>query len=309
MSDSIRQDPGAECVSTTFLDLFEQERGRLFGIAYRMLGSVSEAEDILQDAYLRWHAVAHETVTHPTAFLVRLVTRLCIDALKSARNQRTEYIGPWLPEPLLLDDRQHDNPATVQELADDLSTAFLLLLERLTPVERAVFLLHESFGFSYAEIAPVIGKSEQNCRQIARRARQHLDTNGQFVPADPSEHDLLLTRFLHAIRDGDVQGMVALLAQDAVLYTDGGGKVQAARQPVLGADHIARFLLGLTRKFAGRMMVRFAAINGRTGMLTYIDDQLQNVITMSIVNGKIQQMFVVVNPDKLPPDRARVDVP
>jgi RNA polymerase sigma-70 factor (ECF subfamily) len=288
------------------LAVFEQERRRLFGIAYRMLGSVSEAEDIVQDAYVRWHAVAHEHVVNPQAFLVRLVTRLCIDALKSARNKRTDYVGPWLPQPLLAEDSARDNPVALQELADDLSMAFLLLLERLTPVERAVFLLHESFGFSYAEIAEVIGKSEQNCRQIARRARQHLDASRQITPADPHEHDLLLNHFLRATREGDIQDMIQILAHDAVLYADSGGKAQAARHPVTGADHVARFLIGLSRKFADRMEIRQATINGRTGLLTYIDGQLHNATTLLIADGKIQQLFLVVNPDKLPPTPAAI---
>lgn len=281
----------------TPLDAFEQERGRLFGIAYRMLGSIGEAEDIVQDAYLRWHTVAHQNVDNPQAFLVRMVTRLCIDALKSARHQRTEYVGPWLPEPLVVDDRQ--NPAAIQELADDLSMAFLLMLERLTPVERAVFLLRESFAFSYAEIGDVLGKSEQNCRQIARRARQHLDADAQLVPADPQEHDLLLTQFLHAARDGDVQSMVKLLAHDAVLYADGGGKASAARNPVVSAEHVARFMVGLIRKFTGQLEVRLALINGRTGLLIYYQGHLLNVLTFFIADGKIQRLFAVLNPDKL----------
>lgn len=299
MTHSHQQPYSERSTPVTPLDTFEQERRRLFGIAYRMLGSVSEAEDIVQDAYLRWHAVAHGSVDNAQAFLVGMVTRLCIDALKSARHQRTEYVGPWLPEPLVVDDRQQNNPAAIQELADDLSMAFLLLLERLTPVERAVFLLRESFAFSYAEIGDVLGKSEQNCRQIARRARQHLDADKQLVPADPQEHDLLLTRFLHAARDGDLQSMVELLAHDAVLYADSGGKAQAARNPVISADHVARFMLGLTRKFSGQIEIRLAMVNGRTGLLVYLEGQLLNVITFFIANGKIQRLFAVLNPDKL----------
>lgn len=280
------------------LDAFEQERSRLFGIAYRMLGSVSEAEDIVQDAYLRWHTVAHSSVENAQAFLVRMVTRLCIDALKSARSRRTEYVGPWLPEPLVVDEQQ--NPAAIQELADDLSMAFLLMLERLTPVERAVFLLRESFAFSYAEIGAVLGKTEQNCRQIARRARQHLDTDEQLVPADPHEHDLLLTQFLHAVCDGDVQSMVKVLAHDAVLYSDGGGKASAARNPVISADHVARFMAGLMRKATDEVEFRLAQVNGRTGLLIYYQGHLLNVLTFFIADGKIQRLFAVLNPDKLP---------
>ncbi|HEY0604422.1 MAG TPA: RNA polymerase sigma-70 factor [Herpetosiphonaceae bacterium] len=297
MTNLHQQPAGDQLPPITPLDAFEQERGRLFGIAYRMLGSIGEAEDIVQDAYLRWHTVAHQNVDNAQAFLVRMVTRLCIDALKSARHQRTEYVGPWLPEPLFVDDRQ--NPAAIQELADDLSMAFLLMLERLTPVERAVFLLRESFAFSYAEIGDVLGKSEQNCRQIARRARQHLDADEQLVPADPQEHDLLLTQFLHAARDGDVQNMVKLLAHDAVMYADSGGKAQAARNPVVSADHVARFMAGLVRKFTEQVEVRLAKVNGRTGLLIYYQGHLLNVITFFIADGKIQRLFAVLNPDKL----------
>lgn len=281
--------------------VFEMERRRLFGIAYRMLGSVSEAEDVVQDAYVRWHGVAHQTIEAPAAYLTRLVTRLCLDALKSVQRQRTEYVGPWLPEPLIIDERdRYANPAALHELADDLSQAFLLLLERLTPVERAVFVLHESFGYSYDEIAHVVGRSAEYCRQIMRRARKHLDLRARLRPADPHEHARLLTTFLAAAGNGDLQGMIDLLAHDAVLYSDGGGKAPAARKPIMGAEHVAQFMLGLTRIFAERFEVRLATINGRTGALVIIDGRLQNVMTAAISNGKIEQWFLVVNPDKLP---------
>lgn len=283
--------------------IFEQERGRLFGIAYRMLASIGEAEDIVQDAYIRWHSVAHETVANPRAYLTRLTTRLCIDALKAARNRRTEYIGPWLPEPLIstFNGATDSDPAASHELAEDLSTAFLLMLERLTPVERAVFLLHESFAFSYDEIAGIVDRSEEHCRQIARRARKHLDVAPRPKPADPQQHDQLLARFLAATRDGDINNMVALLARDAVLYSDGGGKVQAARKPVQGAEAIARFLLGLTRQIGDNWYAQPATVNGRTGLLIYVNNELQNVMTMHVTDDRIQNIFIVVNPDKLPP--------
>lgn len=282
------------------LAVFERERRRLFAVAYRMLGTVSEAEDVVQEAYLRWHGVEQATVINASAYLLRLVTRLCIDQLRAAHTRRTEYIGPWLPEPLLAERsaRDEDDPALLHELADDLSTALLLLLERLSPVERAVFVLHESFGFSYREIGAIINKTEQNCRQIERRARQHL---GQQPPAPVSaaEHDQLVTRFVHALRDGDAAGMVALLAEDATLYSDGGGKVQAARRPVMGAERIAHFLVGVMAKVPAEWQGRFEPINGRTGLLGLLQGQLFGVTTFEVRAGKIQQIFLVLNPDKL----------
>jgi RNA polymerase sigma-70 factor (ECF subfamily) len=282
---------------------FEGERGRLFGIAYRMLGTVSEAEDVLQDAWIRWHGVDHAEVSNTSAFLVRLVTRLCLDALGTAYHRRTEYIGPWLPQPFL-ENGPYGNPSALQDLSDDLSTAFLLLLERLSPVERAVFLLREPFGYSYKEIGEFVGKSEAACRQIERRARQKLDEGGRPAPADPAEHDRLLRSFLQATREGDVQSMVDLLARDAVLYSDGGGKVHAARKPVAGPDLITRFLLGLTRLAGPGWEAHFARINGGNGgigALLSLEGQLHDVMTIEVEEGKIKRIFVVVSPDKLPP--------
>lgn len=277
---------------------FERERGRLFGIAYRMLGSVVEAEDVLQDAYMRWHDAERATVENPSAFLVRLTTRLCLDVLKSARNQRTAYVGPWLPEPFVADDT--DDPQRMQELADDLSTAFLLLLERLSPLERAVFLLRESFDFSFAEIAAIVGKTEPNCRQIARRARQHLGAANAPRAVDPAEHDRLLRLFFQATQHGDVEGMIAMLAPDAVLLSDGGGKVPAARQPIAGAAKVARSMIGFKSKLDSDARFRVAIVNGRNGLLVYVHDVLHTVVTVQIAHGLVQSLFFVSNPDKLP---------
>jgi len=280
------------------LAAFERERGRLFGVAYRMLSSVSEAEDVLQDAWLRWQAVDPATVENPSAFLMRTVTRLCIDTLGAARNRLTDYVGPWLPEPLIRDTTA--DPESLRELADDLSTAFLLLLERLNPVERAVFLLRESFDFSYKEIAEVIGKTEENCRQIDRRARQKLDRQGRPRPAPPEEHDRLLYGFLQASRQGDMQGMLNLLAKDAVCYSDGGGKTHAAKVPLIGAERVAKFISGLQAKAQVEFEVRTAQINGRTGFITYVEGRIVNVGTLRIEDGLIREIFIQVNPEKLP---------
>lgn len=282
--------------------IFEGNRQRLFGIAYRMLGSVSEAEDAVQEAYVRWHAVDHAGINHPQAYLVRLVTHLCLDWLKSAQQRRLAYVGPWLPEPLVMrtGTARSDDPAVLHELADDLSLAFLLMLERLTPIERAVFLLHEAFAYEYGEIAGVLDRSPDNVRQIARRARKHLEGSARPQPTDPQHHDVLLHRFLNATRDGDLAGMITLLADDVVLYADGGGKVQAARRPVVGADSTARFFAGVSRKAGPGFEVALADVNGRTGLLTYLHGRPQSVIAFHIENGKIRYVFVVANPDKLP---------
>ena len=284
------------------LSQFEHERRRLFAIAYRMLGSVRDAEDILQDAFVRWQAVRHDEVDHPGAYLARLVTRLCIDTLRSARHRREEYVGPWLPEPLLEAsmDAASPGPAELGDLADDLSTAFLLMLERLSPVERAVFLLRESFDFSYREIAEVVGKSAENCRQIERRARARIAEGGRPQRPDPAVHDRLLRGFLEATRAGDVDGLLQLLADDVVSYSDGGGLASAARRPVEGAVDVSRFFTGLLRKAPPSTEFRLAPVNGSTGLMTYVDGKLLNVLTIQVENDRIQRIFVVVNPEKLP---------
>ena len=279
--------------------VFQGERGRLFGVAYRMLGSVSEAEDVLQDAWLRWQAVDFGTVDNPPAFLMRTVTRLCIDTLGAARNRLTDYVGPWLPEPLIHD--MSETPESLKALADDLSTAFLLLLEKLNPVERAVFLLRESFDFNYREIAEVIGKSEENCRQIDRRARQRLGKDGPRRPADPEEHDRLLYGFLQASREGNLEGILHLLAKDAVCTSDGGGKTHAAKVPLVGAERVAKFLHGLQAKAQVAFEIRPALVNGRTGLITWLEGgKIANVVTFQIEDGLIREIFIQVNPDKLP---------
>ncbi len=282
--------------------IFEHNRQRLFAIAYRMLGSVSEAEDAVQESYVRWHAVDHAGVRNPQAYLVRLVTHLCLDWLKSAQQRRTAYVGPWLPEPLVMDSgtARSADPAALHELADDLSMAFLLMLERLTPVERAVFLLHEAFAYEYGEIAGVLDRSPDNIRQIARRARKHLEGSARPQPTDPQHHDALLHQFLNATRDGDLASMITLLADDVVLYADGGGKAQAARRPVVGAEATARLWMGVSRKAGREFAITLADVNGRTGLLIDLHGRPQSVIAFHIENGKIRYIFVIANPDKLP---------
>src|SRR5215211_4568218 len=229
-------------------DAYRELRPLLFSIAYRMVGSASEAEDLVQEAFLRLRrAVAGGVeVASPKAYLSAVTTRLAIDHLRSARVQRERYVGAWLPEPLLTG--QEPDPAGHAETADSLSLAFLALLERLSPVQRAVFLLHEVFGYGYAEIAGILDKSEDNCRQIAARARRHIEAGRLRFEASRRQRDELARRFLAAITEGDTEGLVGLLAADAVLYGDGGGKAPALAAPVHGAERVARFLAGLARR-------------------------------------------------------------
>lgn len=290
----------------TVLGVFERERPRLFGAAYRMLGSVTEAEDILQDAYLRWARIGEQDraqIATPGPYLVRLVTRLCIDLRRSAHARRMEYVGPWLPEPLVGDAWKAwaGNPSELHDLADDLSLAFLVMLERLSPVERAVLVLKESFEFAYRDIAPVVQKSEQNCRQIHRRARVRLkDPERVSQPPDREGHERLLRGFLEATRQGDVDGLLAVLSEDVISYADGGGKVVAARRPVSGAANVARYIAGLGRRLLAGMELRIGQVNGEAGLLTFDHGVLHNVVAISVGEGRIRRIFIVVNPDKLP---------
>jgi RNA polymerase sigma-70 factor (ECF subfamily) len=270
------------------LTAFEQHRALLFGVAYRMLGSAADAEDLVQEARLRWLGVEDE-VENARAFLVTVVTRLALDHLKSARVRREEYIGPWLPEPV----------ATPPEVdAGDISTAFLLLLERLSPAERAAFLLHEVFDYEHAEVGAILGKSEEACRQLASRARRHLREARPRPSADAAEHARLLAAFARASQAGDLKGLEELLADDVVLHSDGGGKVNAARRPVHGANEVARFVLGIRRFYEG---VDFSVgrVNGLPSVISRQAGQIRGVITFDVADGKIRAIYSVLNPDKL----------
>ena len=282
-------------------DAYQELRPLLFSIAYQMVGSASEAEDLVQETYLRFHrAVAGGTeVDSPKAWLSAVTTRLAIDHLRSARARREQYVGAWLPEPLVTG--EDADPAGHAETADSLSLAFLVLLERLTPVQRAVFLLHEVFGYGYAEIGGLVGRSEDNCRQIAARARRHIEAGRPRFEASRREREELARRFFAAIDQGDTEGLVGLLAADAVIYGDGGGKAPAVTVPAHGAERVARFLLGRARR--GRavgMVVTPAEINGHPGALI-LDPagRLLGVLALDIADGRVQTVRSIVNPDKL----------
>jgi RNA polymerase sigma-70 factor (ECF subfamily) len=314
-----------------------------FGVAYRMLGSVSEAEDVAQEALLRLTS-QEDRIDEPAAWITTVVTRLSINVLKSARARRESYVGPWLPEPLIED--AAPDPAARAELADSLSLALLVLLERLTPVERAAYLLREVFGYGYAEIAGIIAQTEVNSRQLVTRARKHIEASRPRFDADEAARDALLERFLAAAEEGDLEALEELLAKDAVLYADGGGKVVAAPEPLVGAALIARFMVMVAqaRPASGEFEIRRVKVNGQPGRLMRgprqpaygeaqrraveqglallksgdVDPQelaalsrdsrdlvpeagveVWSVLTVDVVDGRIQTVRVVRNPDKL----------
>ncbi|SHN84862.1 RNA polymerase sigma factor SigJ [Bradyrhizobium erythrophlei] len=271
-------------------------RRRLLGLAYRMLGSRSDAEDVVQDAYLRFADA--DDVRNPEAFLVTVVTRLCLDRLKSAKAQREIYVGPWLPEPVFDTDGLATDAAT--ELADDLSFALLLALDRLSPQERAAFLLHDVFEVPFSEIAAMIDRSEPACRQLATRARRAVRDERPLPAAAPDSHEHLLKAFVEAVASGDLSRLTGLLREDAVAVTDGGGRKSAALNPLYGADKIARFFIGVAGKNAHRdIRIEPAMINGSIGALLYLDGELDHTLSVSIDGEKIAAVYLVRNPDKL----------
>jgi RNA polymerase sigma-70 factor (ECF subfamily) len=284
----------------------DQLRPLMFSIAYRMTGSVGDAEDIVQEAVIRTYRAASQgtLVESPKAFVTTTTTRLAIDHLRSARVRRETYVGTWLPEPLVTDPlarAPEPGPAERAEMSDSLSLAFLVLLESLSPVERAVFLLREVFGYDYGEVARAVGKSEPNCRQIFTRARRHIDEGRPRFEASRREGAELTERFLAALGGGDLEGFIELLAPDVVMYGDGGGKAPAARTPVHGRERVARLLRGLIRQ-APRWVseLRPAEINGEPGLAAYDHDgKLYGVMAFELLDGQVQAIRSVINPDKL----------
>src|SRR5690349_9059066 len=277
-------------------DPLAPHRGRLLGLAYRMLGSRSDAEDVVQDAYLRFAGA--QDVHNAEAFLVTIVTRLCLDRLKSAKAQREIYVGPWLPEPVF--DAEGLSADAATELADDLSFALLLALDRLSPMERAAFLLHDVFDTPFFEIAAMLGRTEASCRQLASRARRAVRDDRPAPAQAPDSHARLLQAFNDAVASGNVRHLAELLREDAVAITDGGGRKFAALNPIIGADKIARFFIGLAGKTAGQdVRIEPAMINGAVGALLYLDGELDLTLSMAISGEKIAAIYIVRNPDKL----------
>ena len=279
-------------------DPLAPHRRRLLGLAYRMTGSRSDAEDVVQDAYIRFAGA--QDVHNAEAFLVTTVTRLCLDRLKSARAQREVYVGPWLPEPVFDVDGLSADAAT--ELADDLSFALMLALDRLSPLERAAFLLHDVFGRPFSEVASTLERSEAACRQLATRARRAVREGRPAPSAAPENHARLLRAFCDAAASGDVSALAGLLREDAIAITDGGGRKTAALNPIRGAQKIVRFLLGIAGKNAGhQIQILPMIINGSAGALLYMDGEIDHALSVAIdgAEQKIAAIYVVRNPDKL----------
>ena len=280
-------------MTTGALDDFQTSRGRLFGIAYRMLGSVAEAEDVLQDAWLRWQKVT-DTVDNPAAYLATVVTRLSLTALDSARARRETYVGPWLPEPV---DTAAD-PLLGAERAEALSLAVLLLLERLSPAERAAYVLHEAFAYPFPEIAEILETTPANARQLASRARTHI-AHGRGRAVSPAERARLLDAFVAAATNGELATLERLLAADAVTISDGGGVVSAARKVVGGRERVAQFLLGVLDKFASDLVPVPVIANGEPAVVGLRDGIPAALWTIDVTEEGVTQVMIVLNPHKL----------
>jgi RNA polymerase sigma-70 factor (ECF subfamily) len=287
-------DPGA--LGPGALDEFTAHRRLLFGTAYRLLGSVADAEDVLQDAWLAWSRADRAEVAAPRAYLVRTVTNLALNRLTSARATRESYVGPWLPEPLLT----APDVAEEAERADSVSTALLVVMESLSPVERAVFVLREAFGYSHAEIAGVLGRSEATVRQTAHRAREHVRARRPRFDADPGKRREITERFRAACVGGDLGAVMALLAPDVTAWADGGGKVTAATRPLHGATSVARWILGVLAKpeLTG-VTWRTAVINGEDGILFALGDFTIGALTFDLTDGLLHHLRFQLNPEKL----------
>lgn len=277
--------------------LFEPYRSRLFGLAYRLLGSRSDAEDVVQDAWLRWHQADRSAIRDVEAWLVTATTRLGIDRLRLARTERETYPGPWLPEPLTVD--ESPTPERQADIGSQVSLAFLSLLERLGPEERAAFLLKEVFDYDYAQVAGLIGHSEANCRQMVHRARQRLQAERPRFEVAPDRHRRLLERFMHAIEAGDQASIIALLDSNARLVSDGGGKVTAVIRPLEGAERIARLYGAVARNTGAQVECRIGHVNGEPALLRWHQGRLHSITTITIEGDRITQVLSVLNPDKL----------
>ncbi|QBD75963.1 RNA polymerase sigma-70 factor [Ktedonosporobacter rubrisoli] len=310
--------------------VFQQHKSLLFSIAYHMLGSVMDAEDCVQEAFLQWYiAEQEEFVENPKAYLSTIVTRRCIDRLRSAKTQRETYVGLWLPEPLVAT----TDPFERWELNESLSLAFLLLLERLSPIERAVYILRQVFDYDYAEIAPIVGKSAENCRQIMHRARRHLPAFPDHMPVLHAQHRQVFTKFFQAWMNGDMEGLLQVLADEIVLHTDGGGKVRTILHPLYGPGQVTRYLFGLQQKVfpVVKFALRSTWINGQPGLIGYLEEAMEDksrlpqereetengkqlvawhqrilakgevvfVMGLTCVDAQVQEIDIIANPEKL----------
>ncbi|KDN75219.1 RNA polymerase sigma-70 factor [Streptomyces olindensis] len=284
----------------TATDVFETHRPVLLGVAYRMLGRVADAEDVVQEAWLRWSGAARDDVREPRGYLVRITTRLAIDRLRQIKARGETYVGPWLPEPYVTDfgDTVPDT-AERAVLADSVSLAVLVVLESLSPLERAVFVLREAFGFPYGDIAAMLDRGEPAVRQLAGRARKHVEERRPRYEVDPAQRRDLTERFLAAAADGDLEGLMALLAPDVRLVGDSGGKARAPLRILQTADKVGRFLVGAARKGLPDLSVRFLELNGGPAVLVLSGDKPDAVFQLDVADGRVQAVYVIRNPDKL----------
>jgi RNA polymerase sigma-70 factor (ECF subfamily) len=298
--------------------VFDEHRGLLVSVAYRVLGSITDAEDAVQEAWLRWSNVDHSRVADPRAFLVRVTTRLAVDRLRRVKARRESYVGPWLPEPVLTGrGRSGQDPSEDAAMAESVSMAMLVVLETLSPLERAVFVLREAFGMPHAEIADVLGRKEEAVRQLARRAREHVRERRTRFDADRGEQRRVTERFLEAAMGGDLEGLMAVLSPGVELVADGGGKALAPRRPVHGAEKVARFLVAIvgeepTDRFlesvglgsSGEVRVRMAPVNGETGVVITVGDEPISALVLDVYDGMVRTIRLVANPEKLAGVRA-----
>ncbi|MDI3418321.1 RNA polymerase sigma-70 factor [Streptomyces luteolus] len=280
--------------------LFEEHRPVLTGVAYRMLGRVADAEDVVQDAWLRWSAAEHDEIREPRAYLVRITTRLAIDRLRHVKARREAYVGPWLPEPLATDFGA-TVPDTAEQavLAESVSLAVLVVLESLSPLERAVFVLREAFGFPFSQIATALERSEAAVRQLAGRARKHVEERKPRFDVDPVERRDLTERFLGAAAEGDLDGLMRLLAPDARLVGDSGGKSKVPLRVLESAEHVGRFMASVVRQGVPNPEIRVLELNGGPALLILSDDRPDSVLQVDVVDGRIKSVYIVRNPDKL----------
>jgi len=293
-------------------EIFDQHRSYLTGIAYRMLGSVADAEDVVQETFIRWQAMDNREIRSPKAWLTTAATRLAIDHLRSARVRREKYVGAWLPEPLLTGSSTDQMvqpfapPDRGPELLDSLSTAMLMLLEQLSPAERAAFLLHDVFDYEYDQIAPILERKESACRQLVSRARARVKEKRPRFEVNHDARDRVLAKFGEAVSTGSVDGLMALMNDDVILLSDGGGKVHSALNPIFGSNKVARFFVGVSTKQPAGAYFQMREVNGTAGVIGYVGDQAYSVMTFDIDGDRIGSIHIVNNPDKLmhvgPPD-------
>ncbi|GAA1217527.1 RNA polymerase sigma-70 factor [Prauserella alba] len=286
-------------IADEHVQTFEDARGRLLAIAYRMLGTVADAEDAVQDTFVRWSGAGHGDVREPVAWLTRVLTNVCLNRLTSARARREEYVGPWLPEPVVT-----EQPLTTLADRESVSMAMLVILERLTPPERAVFVLREAFGYAHAEIAAMLDITEVSSQQLQRRARGHVADGRARFTTSTEECRRITERFLSAARGGDQDALRSLFRDDVVAWADGGGKSTAARHPISGADRVTRYLAWMSWDIPG-LAIALPDINGAPGLVASVDGAIVLAVSLHIVDGAIADIYLVVNPDKL----ARLTLP